>query len=92
MLGIITCFYKVASRWKVHSFTKKDVVEVFIEYWLTSVDHHYLSPFKPRVEIEELDDDLELNAYVVGSSKRLALEYGHKNVNVEESVRKSKKG
>ncbi|GJU20499.1 mutator type transposase [Tanacetum coccineum] len=67
------------------------VVEVFIEYWLTSVDHHYLSPFKTSIEIEELDDDVELNASVVGSSKRLALEYGHKNVNAEESVCKSKK-
>ncbi|GJY44661.1 hypothetical protein Tco_0432874 [Tanacetum coccineum] len=57
-----------------------------VEYWLTSEDHHYLSSFKPSIEIEELDDDVELNAYVVGSSKRLALEYGHKNVNVEESV------
>ncbi|GKD69757.1 hypothetical protein Tco_1323847 [Tanacetum coccineum] len=67
------------------------LVEVFIEYWLTSVDHHYLSPFKPSVEIEELDDDIELNASMVESSKKLALEYGHKNVNVEDSVCKSKK-
>ncbi|GKE60537.1 hypothetical protein Tco_1510904 [Tanacetum coccineum] len=73
------------------------VVEVFIEYWLTSVDHHYLSPFKPSVEIKELNDDVELDASVVGqsrevtSSKRLALEYGHKNVNVEDSVCKYKK-
>ncbi|GJW47592.1 hypothetical protein Tco_0079238 [Tanacetum coccineum] len=37
------------------------------------VDHNYLSPFKPSVEIEELDDDVELNASVVESSKRLAL-------------------
>ncbi|GKA36673.1 hypothetical protein Tco_0723238 [Tanacetum coccineum] len=36
-------------------------------------DHNYLSPFKPSVEIEELDDDVELNASVVESSKRLAL-------------------
>ncbi|GKB49372.1 hypothetical protein Tco_0900125 [Tanacetum coccineum] len=49
------------------------VVEVFVEYWLTSVDHQYLSPFKSTVEIEELDDDVLLNAPVVGSSKRLAL-------------------
>ncbi|GKE83201.1 hypothetical protein Tco_1553201, partial [Tanacetum coccineum] len=67
------------------------VVEVFIELLLTSVDHHYLSPFKTSIDIEELDDDVQLNASVVGSSKRLALEYGHKNVNVEESVCKSKK-
>ncbi|GKC06619.1 hypothetical protein Tco_0998229 [Tanacetum coccineum] len=40
------------------------VVEVFIEYWLTSVDHHYLSPFKPSVEIKELDDDVKLDASV----------------------------
>ncbi|GJZ06740.1 mutator type transposase [Tanacetum coccineum] len=44
------------------------VVEVFVEYWLTSVDHHYLSPFKSTVEIEELDDDV-LNAPLVGNSK-----------------------
>nr|GFA97369.1 transposase, MuDR [Tanacetum cinerariifolium] len=31
------------------------VGDVFIEYWLTSGDHHCLSPFKPSVEIEELD-------------------------------------
>ncbi|GJZ09528.1 hypothetical protein Tco_0543811 [Tanacetum coccineum] len=51
------------------------VVEVFVEYWLTSVDHQYLSPFKFTVEIEELDDDVLLNAPVVGSSKRLALDW-----------------
>nr|GEZ77750.1 zinc finger, SWIM-type [Tanacetum cinerariifolium] len=59
-----------------------NVVEVFIEYWLTRVDHRYLSPFKPNVEIKELDDDVELNAYVVGSSKRLVLV----NVNEEQLV------
>ncbi|GKA51151.1 transposase, MuDR [Tanacetum coccineum] len=49
------------------------VVEVFVEYWLTNVDHRYLSPFKSTVEIKELDDDVLWNAPVVGSSKRLAL-------------------
>ncbi|GKE55038.1 hypothetical protein Tco_1490194, partial [Tanacetum coccineum] len=49
------------------------VVKVFVEYWLTSVDHEYLSPFKSTVEIEELDDDVLLNAHVIESSKRLAL-------------------
>ncbi|GKA45673.1 hypothetical protein Tco_0738469 [Tanacetum coccineum] len=33
----------------------------------------YLSPFKSTVEIEELDDDVLLNAPVVGSRKRIAL-------------------
>ncbi|GJR99326.1 putative reverse transcriptase domain-containing protein [Tanacetum coccineum] len=33
----------------------------------------YLSPFKSTIEIEELDDDVLLNAPVVGSSKRLSL-------------------
>ncbi|GJX77259.1 transposase, MuDR [Tanacetum coccineum] len=47
------------------------VVEVFVEYWLTSVDHQYLSPFKSTVEIEELDDDVLLNAHVIESSKSL---------------------
>ncbi|GJW62390.1 hypothetical protein Tco_0111725, partial [Tanacetum coccineum] len=37
------------------------------------VDHQYLSPFKSTIEIEELDDDVLLNAPVVGSSKRLSL-------------------
>ncbi|GKC18497.1 hypothetical protein Tco_1020647, partial [Tanacetum coccineum] len=49
------------------------VVEVFVEYWLTSIDHQYLSPFKSTVEIEELNDDVLLNAPVVVSSKRVAL-------------------
>ncbi|GJY44189.1 hypothetical protein Tco_0432402 [Tanacetum coccineum] len=58
---------------------KLKVVEVIVEYWLTSGDHQYLSPFKSTVEIEELDDDdVLLNAPVVGSSKRLALVPGRK--------------
>ncbi|GJR93944.1 hypothetical protein Tco_0266118, partial [Tanacetum coccineum] len=59
-------------------------VEVFVEYWLTSVDHKYLSPFKSTVKIEELDDDVLLNAPVVGSSKRLALGWNNE-VDVRES-------
>ncbi|GKC40234.1 hypothetical protein Tco_1052618 [Tanacetum coccineum] len=65
------------------------LVEVFIEYWLTSVDHHYLSPFKPSVKIEELDDDVKLNASMVGSSKRLALEWITKDDVRESSVDKN---
>ncbi|GKG30125.1 hypothetical protein Tco_0420023, partial [Tanacetum coccineum] len=63
-----------------------------VEYWLTSEDHHYLSSFKPSVEIEKLDDDVELNAYVVGSSKRLALgwinedDVGESNVDKNDNV------
>ncbi|GJX23373.1 mutator type transposase [Tanacetum coccineum] len=55
------------------------VVEVFVEYWLTSIDHQYLSPFKSTVEIEELDDDVLLNAPVVGSSKSKSLALGWVN-------------
>ncbi|GJR81984.1 putative reverse transcriptase domain-containing protein [Tanacetum coccineum] len=59
---------------ELHMFLQDfGVVEVFVEYWLTSVDHEYLSPFKSTVEIEELDDDVLLNAHVIESSKRLAL-------------------
>ncbi|GKC28287.1 hypothetical protein Tco_1035581 [Tanacetum coccineum] len=65
------------------------VVEVFVEYWLTSVDHQYLSPFKSTVEIEELDDDVLLNAPVVGSSKRLALDWINEADVRESSVGKN---
>ncbi|GKF20398.1 hypothetical protein Tco_0069036, partial [Tanacetum coccineum] len=41
-------------------------------------------PFKSTVEIEELDDDVLLNAPVVGSSKRLALGWNNE-VHVRES-------
>nr|GEX01861.1 transposase, mutator type [Tanacetum cinerariifolium] len=44
----------------------------------------YLSPFKSTVEIEELDDDVFLNAPLVGSSKRLSLCWINK-ADVEES-------
>ncbi|GKE20052.1 putative reverse transcriptase domain-containing protein [Tanacetum coccineum] len=63
------------------------VVEVFVEYCLTNVDHQYLSPFKSIVKIEELDDDVLLNAPVVGSNKRLALGW-----NNEADVRESSVG
>ncbi|GJU24742.1 hypothetical protein Tco_1163363 [Tanacetum coccineum] len=55
----ISCDADVISLIKLVENCK--VIEVFIEYWLTNVDHHYLSLFKSTVEIEELDDDV-LNA------------------------------
>nr|GEX53038.1 hypothetical protein [Tanacetum cinerariifolium] len=64
------------------------VVEVFVEYWLTSVDHHYLSPFKSTVEIKELDDDV-LNAPLVGKSKMLALCWINEADVAETSVEKN---
>nr|GEY96841.1 hypothetical protein [Tanacetum cinerariifolium] len=67
----ISCDADVVSL--INLVAKCKVVEVFVEYWLTSVDHQYLSPFKSTVEIKELDDDVLLNAHVVGSSKRFAL-------------------
>ncbi|GJZ03582.1 hypothetical protein Tco_0536857 [Tanacetum coccineum] len=46
--------------------------------------YHYKMPNKMYVEIEELDDDVLLNAPVVGSSKRLALGWNNE-VHVRES-------
>nr|GEZ50468.1 suppressor of Mek1-like [Tanacetum cinerariifolium] len=47
---------------------RKEVV-VFVEYWLTSVDHQFLSPVKCNVEIEEIkeiydDSSMDKNANV----------------------------
>nr|GEY49334.1 transposase, MuDR [Tanacetum cinerariifolium] len=56
-----------------------------IRYWLTSADHHYLSPFNLSFKITELDDYVRLKASVVVSRKRLTLEWINK-----DSVCKSK--
>ncbi|GKE23175.1 hypothetical protein Tco_1434687 [Tanacetum coccineum] len=73
----LSCDADVVSLMKLVENYKE--VEVFLEYWLTSVDHQFLSPVKCNVEIddieevEEINDDVLLNSPVVGSSKTLAL-------------------
>ncbi|GKB23655.1 mutator type transposase [Tanacetum coccineum] len=52
------------------------------------VDHHYLSPFKSTIEIEELDDDV-LNEPLVGNSKMLALCWINEADVAETSVEKN---
>nr|GEW41963.1 retrovirus-related Pol polyprotein [Tanacetum cinerariifolium] len=73
-LGPLSCDADVVSLIKLVENCKE--VEVFVEYWLTSVDHQFLSPVKYNVKIEEIEeiyDDVLLNAHVVRSSKTLAL-------------------
>nr|GEW29686.1 hypothetical protein [Tanacetum cinerariifolium] len=86
----LSCDDDIVSLVKVVEIVK--VVEVLIEHWFTTIDHNLLESFKIAVEIEELDNDVDLDASVVRqssgvtTSKRLALEYVHKNVHVDESV------
>ncbi|GJT02485.1 hypothetical protein Tco_0823654 [Tanacetum coccineum] len=82
----ISCDADVISLIKLVANCK--VVEVFVEYWLTSVDHHYLSLFKSIVELEELDDDV-LNAPLVGNNKMLALCWINEADVAETSVEKN---
>nr|GEW02488.1 hypothetical protein [Tanacetum cinerariifolium] len=49
--------------------------------YVDNIDVDLLNVDEPSVEIEELDDDVELNAYVVGSSKRLTLD---ENLNLDD--------
>nr|GEW54062.1 hypothetical protein [Tanacetum cinerariifolium] len=67
----LSCDADVVSLIKLVANCKE--IEVFVECWLTSVNHQFLSPVKCIVEIEEIDDDALLKAHVVGSSKTLAL-------------------
>nr|GEU76769.1 asparagine--tRNA ligase, cytoplasmic 1-like [Tanacetum cinerariifolium] len=67
----LSCGADVVSLIKLVANCKE--VEVFVEYWLTNVDHQFLSPVKCNVEIDVIIYDVLLNALVVGSSKTLAL-------------------
>nr|GEV81678.1 hypothetical protein [Tanacetum cinerariifolium] len=82
----ISCDADVISLIKLVANCK--VIEVFVEYWLTSVDHHYVSPFKSTIEIEKLDDDV-LNAPLVRNSKMLALCWINEADVAETSVEKN---
>nr|GEW02007.1 hypothetical protein [Tanacetum cinerariifolium] len=82
----ISCNADVISLIKLVANCK--VAEFFVKYWLTNVDHHYLSSFKSTVEIEELYDDV-LNAPLVKNSKMLALRWINEADVAENSVEKN---